>query len=120
MNFPGFLDIIGLAMIGWIAYNRFSKNGNLIAYHTSKENKKSFETFLPVNQLNFHCFSNLWKNGESSTTLTYLINEQEGNFPKIINRTGWNKRAGRANFEALIIKQGIKDKIIKGNFGNPI
>jgi len=109
-----------LAMIGWIDHNRFSKNGNLIAYHTSKENKKSFETFLPVNQLNFHCFSNLWKNGESSTTLTYLINEQEGNFPKIINQTGWNKRAGRANFEALIIKQGIKDKNMKGNFGNPI
>ena len=66
MNFPGFLDIIGLAMIGWIAHNRFSKNGNLIACHTSKENKKSFETFLPVNQLNF-LFLNLWKNGEAST-----------------------------------------------------
>ena len=56
MNFPGFLDIIGLAMIGWIAQNRFSKNGNLIACHTLKENKKNFVTFLPVNQLNFHCF----------------------------------------------------------------
>ena len=62
MNFSVFLDIIGLAMIGWIAHNRFSKNGNLIACHTSKENKKSFENFFPVNQLNFHCFSNLWKN----------------------------------------------------------
>jgi len=76
MNFPGFLDIIGLAMIGWIAHNRFSKNGNLIACHTSKENKKCFEILVPVNQLNFHCFSDLWKNGESSTTLTHLINFQ--------------------------------------------
>ena len=38
-------------------------------------------------------------------TLIYLINaedginEQEGNFPKIINRAGWNKQAGRANLK---------------------
>ena len=25
--------------------------------------------------------------------------QQEGNFPKIINRAGWNKRAGRANLK---------------------
>ena len=49
-------------------------------------------------------------------TLTYLINaqdginEQEGNFPKISNQAGWNKRAGRANFEAIINKQGGKEK----------
>jgi len=55
-EFSCFVDIIGLALIGWIADNRFSKNGNLIAFHTSKENKKSFETFLPADR-----FSNLWK-----------------------------------------------------------
>ena len=48
-------------------------------------------------------------------TLTCLINaqdeinEQEGKFSKIINRAGWNKQAGRANFEAIINKQGGKD-----------
>ena len=47
-------------------------------------------------------------------TLTYLINaqdginEQERNFPKIINHAGWNKRAGRANFEAIIKEEGGK------------
>ena len=50
-----------------------------------------------------------------ANSLTYLINEQdgineqEGNFPKIINRAGWNKQAGRANFEAIINEQGGKD-----------
>ena len=59
-------------------------------------------------------------------TLIYLINtqdeinEQEGIFSRIINQAGWNKRAGRANFEALIIKQGVKDKNMKGNLGNTI
>ena len=49
------------------------------------------------------------------STLTYLINaqdginEQEGNFLKIINQAGWNNRAGRANFEAIINEQGGKD-----------
>ena len=38
------------------------------------------------------------------------INEQEGNFPKIINRAEWNKRAGRANFEAVINEQGERLK----------
>ena len=38
------------------------------------------------------------------------INEQEGIFSKVINRSGWNKRAGRANFEAIINKQGGKDQ----------
>ena len=53
-------------------------------------------------------------------TLIYLINahdgmsQQEGIFSKIINRTGWNKRAGRANFEAIINKQGGKDQKHKG------
>ena len=42
------------------------------------------------------------------------INEQESNFSKIINQAGWNKRAGRANFEAIINKQGRKDKKHKG------
>ena len=38
-------------------------------------------------------------------TLMYLknahdgINEQNGNFPKIINLAGWNKRAGKANLK---------------------
>ena len=63
MNFPVFLDIMGLALIGWIAHNIFSKNGNLIAFHTSKENKKSFETFLPADRLNFHCFQIYGKSG---------------------------------------------------------
>ena len=88
MNFPGFLDIIGLAMIGWIAHNRFSKNGNLIAYHTSKENKKSFETFLPVNQLNFHCFSNLWKNWESSTQLKFYFFQIKGKRTRLTLESG--------------------------------
>ena len=49
------------------------------------------------------------------STITYLINaqdginEQEGNFLKIINQAGWNNRAGRANFEAIINEQGEKD-----------
>ena len=42
------------------------------------------------------------------STLIYLINKQEGNFSKIINQAGWNKRAGRANFEAMINKQRPK------------
>ena len=64
--------------------------------------------------------TNLYKKNRYSVkdllTLRYLIitqdgiNEQEGNFPKIINRAGWNKRAGRANFEAIINKQGGKDQ----------
>ena len=59
-------------------------------------------------------------------TLIYLINaqdginEQEGNFPKIINQAGWNKRAGRAKFEAMINKQRGKDKNMKVNLGNTI
>ena len=45
-------------------------------------------------------------------TLIYLINtqdeinEQEGIFSRIINQAGWNKRAGRANFEAIVNKPG--------------
>ena len=49
------------------------------------------------------------------STLIYLINaqdrinEQERNFPKIINQAGWSQQAGRANFEAIINEQGGKD-----------
>ena len=45
-------------------------------------------------------------------TLIYLINtqdeinKQEGIFSRIINQAGWNKRAGRANFEAIVNKPG--------------
>ena len=48
-------------------------------------------------------------------TLIYLINaqdgisEQEGIFSKMINQAGLNKRAGMANFEA-IINRGAKPK----------
>ena len=35
-------------------------------------------------------------------------------FQKIINQAGWNKRAGRAIFEAIINKQGGKDQKPKG------
>ena len=51
-----------------------------------------------------------------SNTLTNLINaqdginEQESNFSKVINQAGWNKRAGMANFEAIINKQRAKDQ----------
>ena len=45
-------------------------------------------------------------------TLIYLINTQDGINEKedilsrIITQAGWNKRAGRANFEAIVNKQG--------------
>ena len=53
-------------------------------------------------------------------TLIYLINaqdginEQEGNFPKLINRAGWNKRAGRAkeNFSTWKIVSRVGKKSI--------
>ena len=43
------------------------------------------------------------------------INEQESNFSKIINQAGWNKRAGRANFEPIINKQRAKDQKLEGS-----
>ena len=55
-------------------------------------------------------------------TLLYLINEQDGineyngKFLIINNRSGWNKLAEGANFEALINKQGGNIRNMKGKF----